>query len=275
MGDTKKNNKKKKKKNNKEKLRKFFQFISLIAAIGCLGYFAVYCIQSKNKTEETQSLSTLKEYEHNSYINNNATVTLDIVDETPDILEEYQALYVKNKSLIGWIKIDGTSIDYPVMQTRNNDYYLDHGFDQKEDKNGSIFLDMDCSIWPRSTNLLLYGHNMKSGKMFGTLSKYKDKSFFDKHQTFQFDTLYEKGTYKVLYVFSEVVHESTEVTFKYYQFIDANSKEEFDSNMNEMANMSLYDTGNFAEYGDKLITLSTCDYGENAERFAVVAKKIN
>ncbi len=70
------------------------------------------------------------------------------------------------------------------------------------------------------------------------------------------------------------MHEEAEVTFKYYQFVNANSAQEYRSNMNEMAKMSLYDTGIESYYGDSLITLSTCDYSEGAQRFVVVAKKI-
>ena len=126
----------------------------------------------------------------------------------------------------------------------------------------------------KDDNLIIFGHNMKSGKMFGTLDKYKDKGYCEKHPVIKFDTLYESGEYRIMYVFNEVVHEEAEVTFKYYQFVNANLAQEYRSNMNEMAKMSLYDTGIESYYGDSLITLSTCDYSEGAQRFVVVAKKI-
>ena len=116
---------------------------------------------------------------------------------------------------------------------------------------------------------------MKSGKMFGTLKNYKDESFYKDHPVIQFDTIYEKGTYEIMYVFSEVVHEEAEVTFKYYQFINANSEDEYNSYMKDMSEMSLYDTGVSSAYGDALITLSTCDYTQGAERFVIVAKKVS
>ena len=273
------NNKKggKKKKaglSRSEKLRRSVTFISGLVGIACLGYFAYYCVMASNTSRQAKALSELKETEAPIAVSKNASINLDLLEEPPDILEEYQTLYMKNKSLAGWIRIPDTEIDYPVMQTRNNDYYLNHDFDQNEDKNGSLFIDADCSIWPRSENLIIYGHNMKSGKMFGTLDKYKSEDYYKKHPAIEFDTIYENGTYQIMYVFSEVVHESSEVTFKYYQFIDANSAEEYDSNMRTMAEMSLYDTGVTSHFGDDLITLSTCDYEEGAERFAVVAKRI-
>ena len=258
-----------------DRIRRVVTTLSGLVGAVCLGYFTFYCISAANARKQAESLAGLKEVSSPVAPKTPATVTLDLVEEAPEILEEYQTLYVKNKSLAGWIRIPDTEIDYPVMQTRNNEYYLTHDFEQKEDKNGSIFLDCDCSIWPRSENLLIYGHNMMSGKMFGTLDKYKSEDYFKKHPEIQFDTLYERGTYQIMYVFSEVVHEASEVTFKYYQFIDANSAEEYDSNMRYMAEMSLYDTGVTSRFGDDLITLSTCDYEEGSERFAVVAKKIN
>ena len=272
------NSGKKKQKNKesggKERLRRFITFISGVIGAACLGYFAFYCVQASNASRQARSLSELKDKEPRFEARPKATVNLDLLEEPPEILSEYQTLYVKNKSLAGWIRIPGTEIDYPVMQTRNNDYYLNHDFEQNEDNNGSIFIDSQCSIWPRSENLLIYGHNMKSGKMFGTLDKYKNEDYYKEHPLIEFDTIYEKGIYRIMYVFPEVVHEASEVTFKYYQFIEADSEEEYDSNMQTMAEMSLYDTGVTSSFGDELITLSTCDYEPDAERFAVVAKRV-
>lgn len=259
-------------KKKKVDIRRVVMIICTLGAISCFSYFGYYNYQATHSTEQVNKLNKVNSNK-NFILHKTAEVTLDDID-TPDILEEYASSYQLNQKMIGWIKIDGTKIDYPVLQTVNNDYYLDHNFNQENDKNGSIFLDKDCSIWPRSQNLLIYGHNMKSGKMFGTLKNYKDEQFFKDHPTIQFDTIYEKGTYDVMFAFSEVVHDEIEVTFKYYQFINANSEVEFDSYLKEMAAMSMYDTGVSAHYGDALITLSTCDYSQGAERFVVVAKKV-
>ena len=265
---------KNKKRKKKFDARQTVMLLRIIIAIGSFGYLAFYNYQARHSSEQVDNLNKVKEKSDGDFIlHKTAVVTLDNVD-TPEILEEYADVFSLNQKLIGWIKIDGTKVDYPVMQTVNNEYYLDHNFDQEEDKNGSIFLDKDCSIWPRSQNLLIYGHNMKSGKMFGTLKSYKDESFYKEHPVIQFDTLYEKGTYEIMFVFSEVVHEEAEVTFKYYQFINANSADEYNSYMNDMSEMSIYDTGVTSEYGDALITLSTCDYTQGAERFVIVAKKV-
>ena len=90
----------------------------------------------------------------------------------------------------------------------------------------------------------------------------------------EFDTIYEKATYQVMYVFRSQVYNEDDVVFKYYQFIEANSEEEFNFYMKEMASMSLYDTGVTANFGDSLLTLSTCDSSQTDGRFVVVAKRI-
>ena len=200
--------------------------------------------------------------------------TLDDETEAKEVLDEYKNLLIANRKLIGWVKIDGTYIDYPVMQTDDNEYYLDHNLNQEYDKNGTIFMDKDCDVLKPSTNYILYGHHMKNGRMFGQLDLYQNESYYKEHPYISFDTIYEKGTYQVMYVFRSRVYKETEIVFKYYQFIDANSEQEFDSYMKEMADMSFYDTGVTAEYGDQLLTLSTCDYQETDGRFVVVAKKV-
>lgn len=192
----------------------------------------------------------------------------------PEVLDEYKNLYNSNKRLIGWLKIDDTKIDYPVMQTTNNEYFLNHNFNQQSDRNGALFLDKDCDVLEPSTNLIIYGHHMKSGNMFGTLDKYSSEEFYKEHPVIQFDSIYEKGTYEVMYVFRSKIYSEEDVVFKYYQFIDAGSEQEFNSNMQEMAPMSLYDTGVTASYGDRLLTLSTCDYYVDDGRFVVVAKRV-
>ena len=159
-------------------------------------------------------------------------------------------------------------------KTNNNEDYLEHNMNQEKDRNGALFLDKDCDVLKRSTNLIIYGHHMKSGRMFGNLDDYESQKYYKKHPIIQFDTIYEKGTYEIMYVFRSRVYSEGEVVFKYYQFIDCYSEQEFNSNMQEMEALSLYDTGVKAEYGDQLLTLSTCDSTVDDGRFVVVAKKI-
>ena len=259
----------------REKRRKLIVLAASVVAAASLSYFGIYYFVAARNNASYEQLASLKgsdalagAKDKNDFAIHKTTVQL------PDVLDEYKTLYEKNKKLIGWLKIDDTIIDYPVMQTGDNSYYLEHNFNQEYDKNGSLFLDYNCSIYPRSTNLIIYGHHMKSGQMFGQLQKYAKESYGEKHSIITFDSIYEKATYQVMYVFRSQVYNEDDLVFKYYQFIDANSQKEFDSYMNEMAEMSLYDTGVTASYGDSLLTLSTCDNSQTDGRFVVVAKRI-
>ena len=241
--------------------------LCVVFSVGYLIYY--YSYYEKNDIEYSE-LSTLVKEDSGGTVEINYTEKQD----KPPILKKYETLYNKNRKLIGWLKIEGCDIDYPVMQTSNNEYYLDHNYNQEYDKNGSLFLDKDCDAAFPNDNMIIYGHHMKSGKMFGNLNYYSKESFWEDNKEFTFDTIYETGTYAVMYVFRSKIYSEEEIVFKYYQFIDATSENEFNSNMEEMANMSLYDTGVTARYGDRLITLSTCDSSEEDGRFVVVAKKI-
>lgn len=262
----------------REKRRKRMVIFCSIIAAACFIYFGMYYFYA-DRTENTyEQWSKLRE--NDSLKDDDSTFKPVTVNKTqadmdiPDILDKYKTLYNKNKSLIGWIKIADTNIDYPVMQASDNEYYLDHNLNQEYDKNGSIFMDKDCDVIKPSTNLIIYGHHMKSGKMFGELDKYSKESYYKEHPTIEFDTIYEEGQWEIMFVFRSRIYTADDIVFKYYQFIDANSEEEFYSNMNEMSEISLYDTGVTAEYGDELLTLSTCDYMEEDGRFVIVAKKI-
>lgn len=251
-----------------------------IVALVCFGYFGIYYYQNYRSGNDMQHLAEIKEENKTpglAFEQDNANGDEDEnSDETePEVLEDYKTLLNMNKDLIGWLKIADINIDYPVMQTNDNTYYLDHNFDKKYDKNGCLFLDYQCDVINRNTNLIIYGHNMQSGNMFGRLDKYSSEEYYKEHPKFEFDTIYEKGAYEIVYVFRSKIYNEDAVVFKYYQFLDVQSEKEFDSNMAEMAKISLYDTGITPKYGDELLTLSTCDYQENNGRFVIVARKIN
>ena len=260
----------------RERNRKIIVVFASIVAAASFAYFGIYYFNSARTSMSYDQLAELKGSD--ALVSNQEKNPFSIHKEAivlPDVLDEYKTLYEKNKKLIGWLKIDDTNIDYPVMQTTDNEYFLTHNINQQKDRNGALFLDKDCDVLAPSTNLIVYGHHMRSGNMFGTLDKYSSEEYYKEHPEIQFDSIYEKGTYEVMYVFRSRIYNEEDVVFKYYQFIDAMSQQEFDSNMQEMAAMSLYDTGVTASYGDRLLTLSTCDYYVDDGRFVVVAKRKN
>ena len=263
-----------------EKRRKLFLRTCAVVGTVCLTYFGYYAYEGYRTEQNFAQMAEIKEQTEKDIANGvyeepAVQITYTQEKDAPEILDEYKKIFNMNKKLIGWLKIDDTNIDYPVMQTSDNVYYLTHNINQEEDRNGALFMDAECDVINGSTNYIVYGHDMRSGNMFGKLDKYKKESYYKEHKYITFDTIYEKGTYEVMYAFESKVYKQEDVDFKYYQFIDAISEVEFNSYMKEMASWSLYDTGVTARFGDQLLTLSTCDKStrENG-RFVVVAKRI-
>ena len=231
-------------------------------------------------TEEDET--SLSDFETESIL---CTETIEEVN--PIMLSEYEVLYKQNEDFVGWLRIEDTVIDYPVMQcTEDESYYLTRDFYKEENKNGCLILDNDSSTGvgvveyeyvngsAPSTNLIIHGHTMKSGQMFGNLKLYKDEEYGLSHRIICFDSLYERREYELIAVFySQVFYQSEEV-FKYYKFFQADTQEEFDDWYNNIKEMSLYDTGVKAEFGDEFITLSCCAYHGEDGRFVVVGKRI-
>ena len=187
--------------------------------------------------------------------------------------EKYAPVYELNSDLVGWITIDGTSINYPVMQTKDDpNFYINHGFDKSYSDYGVPYVQEDCDVLT-SDNLVIYGHNMKNGTMFSDLEKYANESFLSEHRYIHFDTLRDYGTYEIFAGFRTVAY--SEDGFKYYGFVNFDDTEDFNVYIEKCTELSLYDTGVSAVYGDKLLTLSTCEYTRTNGRFVVVAKLVN
>lgn len=196
-------------------------------------------------------------------------------EPTPKVmLPELVSYYEKNQDTIGWIKIDGTPIDYPVMFTPDdNEFYLNRDFDKNDSKAGTLYIDVNSKISTPNTNIIIYGHNMKNDTMFGSLSEYDNKAYYDAHPTITFNTLYEQGTYEILGAFyAKVLKKADTTSFRYYKYFGAQTEEEYNTFVDYVKSVRQYDTGVETKYGDRFITLSTCSYHVDNGRFAVVAR---
>lgn len=190
----------------------------------------------------------------------------------PTISEKYLAVYQQNSDFVGWLTIEGTDIDYPVMQTpQEPDYYLKRGFDGSYSRYGVPYMQSNCVIGT-SDNLIIYGHNMNNGTMFADLCEYEQEEFYQEHKTVRFDTLYEEAEYEIIAAFKTVAYSDS--GFAYHHFVHADDQTEFDSYVSRCRELALYDTGVSAQYGDQLLTLSTCEYSRTDGRMVIVAKKI-
>lgn len=196
-------------------------------------------------------------------------------DEEKSILPEYAELFLQNTDMVGWIHVTDTNINYPVMHTPNTpDFYLKHGFDKGYTDYGCPYVQEDCDVMEPTDNVIIYGHHMKNGSMFADLEKFKNEDFYKEHRTLSFNTLTDKCEYEIVAVFKTVVYTDDPSAFKYYRFVNADTPEQFCEFIAKCKELSLYDTGVGAEYGDKLITLSTCEYSRTNGRLVVIAKKV-
>ena len=186
------------------------------------------------------------------------------------VLPEFAQLYTTNNDLAGWIRIPGTRVDYPVMQTPDSpDYYLRRNFEKKKATHGCIYAEETCDLL-HSDNVTIYGHYMRNGSMFAALGKYKKKAFWEEHKTILLDTLTQRRIYEIFAVFLTTA--SAEKGFRYHTFIQADDRQTYDDFVSQCKALSLYDTGITPQYGDKLITLSTCEYSQTNGRLVVVAR---
>lgn len=191
------------------------------------------------------------------------------------VLPEFKELWLLNPDLVGWISIEGTKIDYPVVQSAPNkaDYYLKRDFYGKKASRGCIYAREQCDILKPSDNITIYGHRMNDYTMFGDLGRFKRQSYWEEHRYVRFDSLWERHTYEIIAVFQ--TQAGGDDYFPYHTFVDAADAAEFDAFWAKCQELALFDTGLEAEFGDKLITLSTCDYHEDNGRLVVVAKRID
>ena len=192
----------------------------------------------------------------------------------PTVMPDYAPLYAQNTDLFGWIEIEDTVVNYPVMHTpADPEFYLHRAFDGSEAYSGVPFLDAQCFI--DCGNYIIYGHHMKNKTIFQPITNYSEESFWEEHPLIRFDTLYETGVYAVMAAFySKVYLESQTDVFAYYHYNDLTDPWLYEEYVTQAKAAALYDTGIDAEYGDQLITLSTCEYHTHDGRFVVVARRL-
>ena len=197
-----------------------------------------------------------------------------VLESGSDFLPWYLELHNENPDMVGWIQIENTKINYPVLQTSvdNANYYLYRDFDKKDSVRGSIYAWEKCDVFEPSDNITLFGHNMKDGTMFAYLGNYYDKATWEENPLIFFDTLTESHVYKIFAVFKTSCTDN--VGFAYHQMVDAENEETFNEFVATCKQLAFYDTGITPVYGDKLLCLSTCEYTIDNGRFVVAAVRI-
>ena len=199
----------------------------------------------------------------------------DYAPEDREILPELAGLYADNPDLVGILEVVGTDINYPVMQTINDpEYYLRRDFYGDESTAGTLFVDYRCDIVNPTTNTIIYGHNMRSGTMFGGLKRYLKQDYYQSHKTIIFKTLYEEQEYEIVGVGLSAVGYDDDENYKYYDFINAVTGSELQEFLNAIQSLSVYDETIDISATDKILTLSTCNSYTEDGRMFVVAKRV-
>ncbi len=175
---------------------------------------------------------------------------------------------IGNDDVVGYLKIDGTSINYPVMQSSDNQFYLNRDIYKQPSSAGSIFLDYENDIRRNDKNTVIYGHNMNKDYMFHALRYYNDYNYFLNHRYITFDTLYCNQTWEVFSFYK------TDISFNYIK-VFFSSQSEFSNLLNEMKNRSAYDTGVVVSPKDRVLTLSTCSNQESNTRYVLNARLVS
>lgn len=252
----------------------------LIVIIAISSYFLIKEIAESKK--ENDIYKNLQEIIQENTIYSNENYHTDILEQ-----ETSNLLYKENKTnnynldniskinsdVVGWLKIDGTNINYPIMQ--NGDYYLHRNIYKNYSSHGTPYLAEHCNL-TTSDNLIIYGHHMNNNSMFSELVNYKNYNYYKNHMYINFYTLKDgqtiENTYEIVIAFKTIVYSDN--GFKYYNYINFSDEQELNSFVNSCRDLEFYNTESTINYGDKLITLSTCEYSQKNGRMVIVAKKI-
>lgn len=174
---------------------------------------------------------------------------------------KYQSYIDRNNDFVGYIKIDGTDIDYPVVQGEDNEFYLTHNFDKKEEERGAIYMSTECNPLSEDFNTVLYGHNWLDTTMFSELVKYDDIEFYKQHPVIRFDTAYEDRQWKIFAVFITNADENEDNGYVFNYVYPHLGGDNFNGYISEVNKRTLYKTDVDVNSGDKILTLSTCYRG--------------
>lgn len=250
----------------------------LVVAFGVSAFMVGnYVIEGKEQEDRYEQLAEQASQAHTT----GAQATTEATEATgetteatePGMIAGYEEIYNQNPDTVGWIKLEGTKLNYPVMQTPDDpNYYLYRDFDKKDSKRGSIYAWGDADINKPSDNITIFGHNMADGSMFASLGAYTSKHAWENNPLLTFDTLDEYHTYKIFAVFKTSANVGQ--GFSYHKFVDAANEEEFNEFVSTCKDLAFYDTGITPVYGDKLICLSTCEYTLDNGRLVVAAVRI-
>ncbi|MDE6864307.1 MAG: class B sortase [Eubacterium sp.] len=192
---------------------------------------------------------------------------------------KYQSYIDKNSDFVGYIKIDGTAVDYPVVQCNDDEFYLTHNFDKQPEERGAIYMSSECDSSLRGFNTVLYGHNWLDTTMFSEVTKYENIDFYKEHPVIHFNTAHNDMQWKIFAVFITNADENEDDGYIFNYIYPHLGGENFSGYIGEVNKRTLYKTGVDVNSSDKILTLSTCSRkmdisGYRADARIVVAARL-
>lgn len=288
----------------KKRIRRIQRFLSVIIIL-CLGYLALYRWDSMKQAKEAARLqeiagsfaepsaesAVIRSSEtagsvsavHNSgKTDSSASLPSDDEDpgnESPEAdkkssLSGFENLLKINPQVCGWIAVPGTGLSFPLLQGDDNEFYLHHDIYGQNNRHGAIFVDHKADLYGGEANMIIYGHHMRDGSMFGSLKEYEDRSYWEEHPSFFLFLPEEEREYEIIAVLKNDIYSREKEPFQYYDYEHIPDREMFDEYCQGIKSHSLYDTGLTARYGDELVTLCTCSYSGKDQRLLVVGKRL-
>ena len=236
-----------------------------ITVVSCI-MIADTMMRSNAEIEDFESLAAIAQTSTESITNetqDNSTES-EKTEPEPMFTRNLTPLFEKNSDCIGWICIPNTAVDYPVMHTpQDSQKYLRKNFDCEYSSSGVPFMQGNNTL--NSDNLIIYGHNMKNGTMFSDITKYRDKAFCAEHPTIEFET--GQGL-KIYNVFAVVQVKNND---EWYRFTVSTDETDYENKISEISKAALYTTDVLPQYGQQLLTLSTCYGNSKSDRLIVIA----
>ncbi|MEM1485032.1 class B sortase [Oscillospiraceae bacterium PP1C4] len=263
----------------KEIFRKMILIIAVLVFVCSSTYIISFYSQSASNKKLSEDLASM----YVEGMNETDMENVKVPDGYPkDYQKKFANLYKINSDIAGWIKIEDTQVNYPVVHYTDNDFYLRRDFNKKNNKHGVPWLDYHDKLNPQSDNYVIYGHNMTDGQMFGELMKYKGKdglAFLQSHPIISLADVYRDNEYKIFSVFITNIDESYGEVFYYNTYIDLKDPAAFNTFIDEVKARSYYDSNIDIKQGDQFLTLSTCSYefgpvADTDTRTVIVARRI-
>ncbi len=264
------------KRRKRRSIKPRFWFFCAFAAVLIVSVVVLVSTGRESKKQEQAFSSLAQQAEENTVIVSVPPAYAPTPETTPKPITytEYLSLYEENNDFVGWLHIDNTKIDYPVMHTPDDtEYYLRRAFDKSSSQSGTPFIgaggDIDSDLF------IIYGHNMQNDTMFGSLEWYKDKAFWQENPIARFTTTTEEREYEIFAALKTRVLYQDETGYRWYYKAGALSQSDFDELIAYLTDNSLYDTGIIPTYGEQIVILSTCAYHTDNGRFIVAARRIS